>query len=98
MTGPVGLFALAMIAAGPADFVPDGAIKGSALTGWHKLGPAEWKAENGEVIVSPGAGGGWLVLDKGYQDVEFFLNFRCSGTCSTGVLVRAAKTPEGGLK
>ena len=40
-------------------------------------------------------GGGWLVLDKGYQDVAFYASFRCSGACKTGVLLRAEKTADG---
>ena len=55
-------------------------FKGSALTGWHKFGQADWRAENGEIIATPkDESGGWLVLDKGYQDIAFYSSFRCSG-------------------
>jgi len=56
------------------NFVPDVIFKGSNLTGWHTLGQAEWLAQDGEVIgvVKAGSNGGWLVLDKSYQDVAFF--------------------------
>ena len=81
------------------DFMPDFTFRGSSLTGWHQLGNANWRAENGEIIATPQAPeGGWLMLDKGYQDVEFYTEFRCADKCDAGVLLRAEKTPEGGWK
>src|SRR5258707_12722735 len=78
------------------NFFPDVVFKGSVLTGWHTLGQADWRAENGEIIATPKEdSGGWLVLDKGYQDIAFYASFRCSGTCKAGVLLRAEKTPTG---
>jgi hypothetical protein len=53
----IGLAAIAilgsMIFAASPNFVPDYIFRGSALTGWHKLGAAEWRAENGEIIGAP---------------------------------------------
>ena len=81
-----------------ATFVPDWTFKGSALTNWKVMGQASWRAENGELIGTPTSpDGGWLVLDKSLQDVEFGADFRCTGGCKTGVLLRAEKTP-GGMK
>ena len=79
---------------GPS-FVPDIKFTGSHLAGWHTLGPAEWSAENGEIVGKGTAGSGWLVLDRGYQDTGFYAAFRCSGACDTGVLLRLAKTADG---
>ncbi len=78
-------------------FKPDAAFKGSKLSGWHTLGPADWKAENGEITGAVGTGGqgGWLMLDRSYQDAAFYASFRCSEGCKTGVLLRAEKTPQG---
>jgi hypothetical protein len=78
-------------------YVPDYTFKGSTLIGWHVLGQADWHAESGEFVgrPKPGGSGGWLVLDKSYQDLEFSASFRCTGGCKTGVLFRAEKTPEG---
>jgi hypothetical protein len=91
----VSIVASAIFAAS-RNFVPDATFQGSALTGWQKLGKAEWRAENGEIIGAPTQeSGGWLVLDKKYQDVAFYASFRCSGPCKTGVLLRAEKTAEG---
>ncbi len=83
-------------AAGPT-FRPDVVVKGSSLAGWHTLGQANWKLDNGVLTGSakPGSDGGWLVLDKSFQDVGFFASFRCTAGCKTGILLRAEKTPEG---
>ena len=94
--GTVGLV-LAVAAADPPHFKPDGSFKGSALTGWHVVGDAEWSAQNGEIIgkAKPGSTGGWLVLDKSFQDVHLYLNYKCTGECKSGVLLRAKKAADG---
>jgi hypothetical protein len=87
-----------LLAGGPSkNFVPDTVFKGSSLTGWRVVGDAEWRAENGEIVGTPKSGG-WLVLDRTYQDVAFYSSFRCSAACKPGVLLRAEKTGDGGLK
>jgi hypothetical protein len=86
---------LAAICFAAQSFIPDATFKGSTLAGFHVLGQADWRAENGELIGTPKQGGGWLVLDKSYQDVEFSASFRCSAGCKTGILLRAEKTPVG---
>ncbi|MGD0962651.1 MAG: FG-GAP-like repeat-containing protein [Candidatus Acidiferrales bacterium] len=98
----VALATLATVArlygTGPS-FHPDASFKGSALTGWHTLGDANWSAENGEITGAPTQpGGGWLVVDHSYQDIGFYASFRCAAGCKTGLLMRAEKTPEGGMK
>jgi Domain of Unknown Function (DUF1080) len=79
------------------NFRPDVIFKGSSLTGWHKLGQADWRADNGEIIAPPKESGGWLMLDKGYHDIAFYASFLCVGACQTGVLLRAEKI-AGGMK
>ena len=87
---------VSLVFAASPNFVPDFTFKGSALTGWHKLGAADWRAENGEIVATPkDESGGWLLLDKGYQDIAFYSSFRCSSACKAGVLLRAGKTPTG---
>src|ERR1700693_4367405 len=78
-----------VILAANRNFVPDVTFKGSALTAWHTLGQADWSARDGEIVGKPKGDGGWLVLDHGYQDVEFAASFRCTGACKAGVLLRA---------
>src|SRR3981189_3210667 len=50
------------------NFRPDVIFKGSSLTGWHKLGQADWRADNGEIIAAPKENGGWLMADKSQQE------------------------------
>ena len=43
----------------------------------QQLGQATWRAENGEIIGTPsGPDGGWLLLENGYQDVQFAALYR----------------------
>jgi hypothetical protein len=98
ITAVAALLVAALYAAVPPAFIPDSTFQGSSLTGWHVLGQADWRAENGELIGKPrNEAGGWLVLDKSYQDIGFFASFRCTGACKTGVLFRMEKI-ERGLK
>jgi hypothetical protein len=64
------------------------------------VGPATWHLENGEVTGTPGPSGtgGWLVLNRSYQDVGLYAKFKCSGGCQTGILFRIEKTGDGGMK
>lgn len=81
--------------AAPANFEPDGTVTGSNLNGWHTIGPATWKANAGEIT---GSGKGWLVFDKSYQDIQVEASWRCTGECQPGLLFRAERTPDGGMK
>ena len=38
------------------------------------------------------------MLDKSFQDLQFGADFRCAAGCKTGVLFRAEKTADGGMK
>ena len=90
---------LSAIVAATHDFTPDFAFRGSSLSGWHTEGHANWSAENGEITGKPETGdGGWLVLDKGYQDVKLYTEFRCAENCDAGVLARMEKVADGGWK
>ena len=84
-----------LFASGPS-FHPDVTFHGSSLNGWHSLGQAKWRADDGELIGTPQApDGGWLMVDHSYQDVGLFANFRCTGGCETGALFRIEKTADG---
>ena len=84
-----------LFGAGPS-FHPDATFKGSNLTGWHPVGGAAWRADNGEIVGTPQQpDGGWLMLDRSYQDVGFYASFQCAPGCRTGVMLRAEKTAGG---
>src|SRR3954454_22813699 len=88
---------LSAVLATAQNYVEDVRFKATSLDGWHTLGDASWRAEKGEYIGTPKSPtGGWLVLDQSYQDIGVFGNFRCTGGCKTGVLLRAEKTSDGG--
>ena len=88
----VGLVAIPLRAADPPDFKPDATFTGSALTGWRVIGQADWQAQNGELVARGRSdAGGWLVMDKPLQDLQFFANVRCDRPCRTGVLLRNAQ-------
>src|SRR5436305_11279476 len=85
------------LAVGPRTFQPDYKFSGSSLAGWPTLGQAEWKAQSGEIVGrAQDPAGGWLLLDRSWQDLGFLANFRCTAGCTTGVLFRAEKTSDGG--
>jgi hypothetical protein len=89
--------AISVYGQGPASFKPTAAVPATSLSGWHQLGEATWKADRGELVGTPSGDGGWLVLDKGLQDLQYYSTFKCAPGCKTGVLLRASKTPDGGL-
>src|SRR5258708_20991574 len=83
-----------IIFAATKNFVPDATFQGSSLTGWHSLGQAEWRANDGEIFGTPKSeSGGWLVLDRGHQDVQFVAPLHCTGACKPALLLRAATAP-----
>jgi hypothetical protein len=90
------LFVVPVAGVGPS-FIADTTFKGSSLSGWHVVGQADWRAQDGEIIgtTKPGGSGGWLMLDRSYQDFGLYASFRCTGGCKTGVLLRAEQTPQG---
>jgi hypothetical protein len=91
-----GAFLLLPRAGANKNFVPDWTFKGSSLGQWRTLGDADWRAENGEIVGTPKtAEGGWLILDKPLQDVQFASTFPCTGGCRTGVMLRTQSTPDG---
>ena len=90
----VGLIAgvSSLRAADPPDFKADAAFTGSSLANWRMVGQADWQAQNGEIVGKPKAdAGGWLVMNKSFQDVQFFANVRCAAApcCSAGTRPRA---------
>ena len=88
-----------VILAAPRNFVPDYVFQGSSVAGLRTLGQAQWRADRGEITATPSdSAGGWLVLDKSYQDVQFYADVHCAARCDAGVLLRAEKTSDGGLK
>ena len=81
------------------NFIPDWTFKGNDLAkDWTVVGQATWKAANGELVGTPTAPeGGWLVLNKVMQDIQFGADLKCAAGCKAGILVRAHKQADGSL-
>src|SRR5947209_14116591 len=76
----------------PEGFIP--LFNGKDLTGWqvNQGGKMEvWGAENGILYVQ-GAGGGWLMTDKEYDNFELRLEFKLPEKGNSGVGLRSALT------
>src|SRR5947207_8813505 len=93
------LLAASVFTAGPT-FRADYRFTGSSLTAFKPLGQADWKVQNGEIVGTPkDPGGGWLLVDgKAFQDTQIYASVKCVAGCKAGFLMRAEKTPEGGMK
>src|ERR1051326_5488362 len=91
-----GLFLLLRPAGANKNFIPDWTFQGSSLGSWRTVGSAEWHAVNGEIVGTPKTpDGGWLILDRPLQDVQFASTFRCSSGCRAGVMLRTQSTSAG---
>ena len=78
------------------NFIPDWTFAGSSLSDWQTLGDASWRAENGIIVGTPSqSSGGWLLLDKSFQDVRFFARVKSAGECVAGILLRVQKNARG---
>jgi hypothetical protein len=95
----LGLSILPVSGAGPT-FRADYRFTGTSLTAFKPIGQADWKVVNGEIVGTPkDANGGWLLLDgKSFQDTQLYASVKCTAGCKTGFLMRATKTPDGGMK
>src|SRR5262245_6770246 len=91
--------AATVFTAGPT-FRADYRFAGSSLTGFKPIGQAEWKVQNGEIVGTPkDASGGWLLLDgKEVQDTQIYARVKCVNGCKAGILMRAEKMADGGIK
>jgi hypothetical protein len=67
---------------------------GTSLAGWHTVGGAQWRVENGAIVGTVHNGAeGWLVMDSVYGPAELTASFECNH-CQPSVLVRSEKTGD----
>jgi hypothetical protein len=71
-------------------------FNGTTLAGWHFQGAADWRMESSGIIgsVKSGGSGGWLVVDRAYEDFILEFSVRCTN-CDSGVLLRDAPLKDG---
>lgn len=60
---------------------------GETLDGWSVAGDAKWQVEEG-VIVASGAGDGFLLTQRGFQDFHLTLEFWVDADTNSGIFVR----------
>lgn len=77
-----------------ADELPAGfesLFNGKDLTGWKMVGGKKadvWRAEDG-LLVCQGGGGGWLMTEKEYGDLELRLEYKLPRLGNSGVALRS---------
>ena len=98
--GALGLALMLPVSAAGPTFRADWKFSGTALTGLRSLGQADWKVQNGEIVGTPkDATGGWLLVDgRSLQDLQVYSEVKCAAGCKAGLLMRAERTADGGMK
>ena len=79
--------ALTLVASGQQPAQLKVGLDGTDAAVWLPLGAANFRAERGEIVATVQPGGGWLVANRGYQDVAVKFSFRCTGKCQAGILL-----------
>jgi hypothetical protein len=79
------------------SFIPDYTFKGSSSKGWKSLGTTDWTARDGELTgkAKSGTEGGWLMLDRSFQDITVNTLVKISADAEAGILFRAESTDDG---
>ena len=72
-------------------------IDGSTITGLNYLGEANWRAEDGAVVVDhhSDAGAAFLITPDSYEDFQVYLEFWASDDLNSGIFIRCAHLESG---
>jgi len=72
-------------------------IDGGTIMGLNYLGEANWRAEDGAVVVDErsGADYAFLITPDSYQDFQVFLEFWASDDLNSGIFIRCANLESG---
>ncbi|HEV2597826.1 VCBS repeat-containing protein [Sphingopyxis sp.] len=73
-----------------------GVLKPQTIAEAEVRGTARWTVRNGVISGDGVKGDGWLLFDFPLQDIEAKGQFRCSGPCRLGALLRIERTGAGG--
>ena len=67
-------------------------IDGEVINGLDELGQANWRAEDGAVVVDQrsDAGTAFLITPDSYQDFQVYLEFWASDDANSGIFIRCA--------
>ncbi|MFD0751298.1 FG-GAP-like repeat-containing protein [Mucilaginibacter calamicampi] len=77
------------------SLIPDYVYKGSALSGWHTLGSADWKANNGTITAKANGAASYLISDRGFQDIHLRTLYKANANAEVGFVFRMEKTNDG---
>ncbi len=79
------------------SFLPDYTFTDSTLATCTPSGDATWQSRDGELTATlkPGAKGGYLLLDRSYQDTALHTLFHCGAETEVGFLFRMEPTDTG---
>ena len=61
----------------------------TGLDQWHRLGDANWRAEDGAIVAYRGKGG-FLVSKNSYKDFQLLAEFWADATTNSGVFLRVS--------
>src|SRR5690606_30703334 len=78
-------------------FIPEFNFKDSGIKDWTIIGDADWKVQDGVITgnVKPGGSGGYLMLNRSFQDVGLRTLFKPDNTGELGILFRIEKINDG---
>src|SRR5688572_1368132 len=87
-------FGIAACAQLPSDLAQLGGwttlINGEeGLDNWHRVGDANWRAEDGAIVAYRGKGG-FLVSKDSYQDFQLRAEFWADATTNSGIFIRVS--------
>ena len=87
------LLPLASATALADDFTP--LFDGSSLSGWTPVGGSadNWVVEDG-LLITRGAGGGWLSTDKTYDNFTLRLEYKLQEGGNSGVFIRSPRSGD----
>ena len=66
---------------------------GKTLKGWTNAGDADWRVEDGAIVVDKGEAG-LLVHDDTYKNYELKVEFKAAKGCNSGIFLNTVKTPQ----
>ena len=72
-------------------------IDGSTISGLNHLGEANWRAEDGAVVVDrlSDSDSAFLITPDSYQDFQVYLEFWASDDLNSGIFIRCANLESG---
>jgi len=83
------LIAATLAAAARAQSAWTELFDGKTLNGWNRIGEANWRVENGE-IVADGGKGGYLVTPANYRDFEMTAEIWTDEKANSGIFFRCS--------